>query len=183
MRFKYIIMKKLHYFLASTLLLMTACSESTDELTTEKAKEIISAYYPKYCSNERGVKTIYIYGDETNRKQKQFLSRIQEVFSTAEATGLATINVSGNNPTTYKINLNEVAKKKYGDKIPHTATNFVEIIGVSQNGKEAIVKYKLESVKTIFFNLQKTSEKLKCYETAWEHNVTLVRYDTGWQVK
>ncbi len=164
------------------LLIMTSIS-CDSQLTTEQATQIISKRYPTFCTSKLTFTKAVVYFDGTTTEHSR---KTLKILRKLELDGVIVLNEAEapySPGIEYQLVLTDEYKKKYRNKLALTSNEFVEIIGISQNKNEAIVKYKMKSVKTPLYALHyKNYNKYRCYEAEWEVEKKLVKFDNGWKI-
>lgn len=167
--------------LITLCLIFVGCSS---KLSNDDATKIISSNYPSFCTSNRIITQAYfLAGQNNNNVQEKY-----DIMRKLEDEGLIKINMKTSGLSSYpdKIytyELSNDAKQKYNGQIALTSNEFLKIIGISQTDNEAKVRYKVKSIKTPLYILHnKYNGKYQCFETEWEEDVTLTKFDTGWQI-
>lgn len=171
------------------ILLISSCSS---KLSKEEAASIIKEQYPKFCNAPDYIKTrAYFYYDERPKAKER---SAHDYFKFLESQKLVTLSeqksgFTANPNRTYSIKMTEGAKKIYGSDFGISQIDFTEVTSISQTENQAIIRFNLTSKETPFYKLHriyyegKKNRKLRCIPDTWEEEITLVKFDTGWQVK
>lgn len=169
---------------------------SNNKLSNEEAAKAIGAIYPQYCSSSDYLNSIYYSAGRPPRgmsaNQRREADNKKNIFEKLQKQGLVDITTSksgftSNPDITYRIKPSQEAITNYNiqnNRLPLTQSDLLEIVGISQTENEAVVRYKINTTNTPFMELRKFYRKQsRCKVGQEEKEITLIKFDTGWQVK
>jgi hypothetical protein len=169
------------------LLIITAIAMSCNEnkLSNTEALDIIKADYKDYCS----IGYVGRWPDKRtwaklDNLKKQGLITIQSKRNTdiwKKEYKIITLTAKGQSY------FDDAPNKQNGKRVIIAKFEPVEIIGISYLENKAQVKFKTRLTKTPFYELIGIYNKPRCVfdiekNTTKEETVTLIKYDTGWQI-